>query len=134
VDLVDEQYVAWFEVGQKRRQIPGSLEHRSRRLPQIHLELVGDDVGERGLTQSRRPEYQDVIECFAALSCGLNEDLHLVLDVGLANVVGERLGAHGTVRDLVVTAAGPCNDAILLDSHTLRLDCGLQGPSDDLGG
>ena len=69
-------------------------------LPQVHAELVRDDVRERGLAEARRAEDQHVIERLAALARGLDEDLQLRLDRRLADVVGELLRAHGAVERL----------------------------------
>jgi hypothetical protein len=66
----------------KRRQIARALQHRSRGLPQIDLELIGDDVRQGGLAEARRPEDQHVIQGLAALARRLDEDLHLVLTLG----------------------------------------------------
>jgi hypothetical protein len=107
VNLVDEQHVARLEIGQQRREVARALEHRPRGLAQVHLQLVGDDVRERGLAEARRPEDQHVIERLAAIARRLDEDIHLRLDVGLADVVGERLRAHRAIDDFVVAAAVP---------------------------
>ena len=70
MDLVDEQHVARLQVGQQRREIARPLEHRARGLTQVHAQLGGDDVGERGLAEARRAEDQHVVERFAALARG----------------------------------------------------------------
>jgi hypothetical protein len=56
VDLVDEQHVVLFEVGQQRRQVAG----RSSTGPEVWRRLTPssarDDVRQRGLAQPRRAE------------------------------------------------------------------------------
>ena len=74
VDLVDEQHVARLEVREQRREVARTLEHRSRRLAQVHAELVRDDVRQRRLAESRRSEQQHVVERLAALARRLDED------------------------------------------------------------
>jgi hypothetical protein len=66
MDLVDEQHVVRFEVGQHRGQVAGALQHRARGLAQVDAHLVGDDVGQRGLAQARRAEQQHVVERLGA--------------------------------------------------------------------
>jgi hypothetical protein len=68
VDLVDEQHVVRFEVGQQRGQVAGALQHRAGGLAQIDAHLGGDDVRQGGLAQARRAEQQHVVERLAALA------------------------------------------------------------------
>ena len=51
--------------------------------------LVGDDVGERGLAEARRPVEQDVVERFAAARGRLDRHLEVLADAVLADVVVE---------------------------------------------
>jgi hypothetical protein len=62
VDLVDEQHVARFEIGQDGRQIAGLGQHRPAGGAEADAQLAGDDLGQGGLAQSRRPEQQDVVQ------------------------------------------------------------------------
>ena len=68
VDFVDEQHVVRFEIGQDRGQVAGAFQHRAGSLAQVDAHLGGDDVGQRGLAQSRRAEQQHMVERFAALA------------------------------------------------------------------
>ena len=88
-----------------RREIAGPLEHGARRLAQIDAELVRDDVRERRLAEARRAEQQRVIERFAALPRGRDEDLELRFHARLADVLGEPARPHGAVERLVVLGA-----------------------------
>ena len=105
MNLVDEQHVVLFEIREQRGEIAGPLEHGPRRLAQIDAELVRDDVRERGLAQTRRAEQQRVIERFAALPRGRDEDLELRLDARLADVLGEPPRPHGAIERFVVLGA-----------------------------
>ena len=92
MDLVDEEHVVFFEIGEQRGQIARALEHRTRGLAQIDAHFGSHDMGQRGLAQTRRTEKQQVIERFAAVACGGHEDIELLADAGLADIVGECLG------------------------------------------
>ena len=94
VNLIDEQHVPRFEIGQQRCQITGPFEHRTGGLAQIHTQFVGNDVRQRGLAEAGRPKYQYMIQGLAPLARGLYENIHLRLDVRLPDVVGQRLRAH----------------------------------------
>src|SRR4029079_385452 len=73
VDLVDEQDVAVFEIGEQRREVAGPGDHRPRRSAEIDTELASKNLGERSLAQAWRPSEEHVIECFAAsLAAAMN--------------------------------------------------------------
>src|SRR5581483_4884290 len=62
MDLIDEERVVRLQIREYGGEIAGPLEHRARGVPQAHAHLVRDDVGERRLAESRRPEEEHVIE------------------------------------------------------------------------
>ena len=74
VDLVDEQHVVRLQVGQQRRQIAGRSSTGPELWRRFDAQLVGDDVGQRGLAQPRRAEDQTVVQGLAALTGGLDKD------------------------------------------------------------
>ena len=100
MDLVDEQHVARLQVGQQRGEIAGPFEHRPRGLAQVHAQLAREDVGQRGLAESRRAEDQRVIQRLTALHRRLHEDLQLRLDLLLADIVGQLLRPDGAIDGL----------------------------------
>ena len=66
VDLVDEQDVALFEIGEQRREIAGLGDHRPGGGAEIDAELARDDLRQRGLAEARRADEQHVVERFLA--------------------------------------------------------------------
>src|SRR5882724_4347552 len=119
MDLVDEQYVARLEIGEQRREIAGALEHRPRRLPQVHAHLARDDVRERRLAEPRRTEKQHMVERFAALPRGLDEDLQLSARLLLTYVLGERRRAQRPLELFLLRGGGFRRDeAICLNGHS----------------
>ena len=54
VDFVDEEHVARVEVGQQAGQVARLVQHGTRRDAHLRPHLVGDDVRQRRLAQSRR--------------------------------------------------------------------------------
>ncbi|CFM09835.1 Uncharacterised protein [Bordetella pertussis] len=110
VDLVDEQDVVAFQVGQQRRQVARALQHGAGRLAQLHAHFVRDDVRQGGLAQARRAEQQDMVERLAALARGRDEDLQLFARALLADVFFQRLGPQGAF------------DRLLVGRHRLRRD------------
>ncbi len=67
VDLVDEEHVALFEIGEQRREIAGLGDHRPRGRAEIDAELAGDDLRERRLAEAGRADEEHVVE---RVACG----------------------------------------------------------------
>ena len=62
VDLVDEQHVALFEIGQQRREIAGLGDHRPGGGAEVDAQLARHDLRQRRLAQPRRADEQHMIE------------------------------------------------------------------------
>ena len=101
MDLVDEEHVARFQVGQQRGEIAAALDDRTRCLAQIRPHIVGDDVGEGGLAESRRPEDQHVVERVAAGARRLDEEAELLAHRRLTDVLVEAPGADPPLERLL---------------------------------
>ena len=104
VDLVDEQHVVRFEVGQQRGQVARALQHRAGGVAQVDAHLARDDVRQRGLAQAGRAEQQHVIERLLALAGGLDENVQLAADLFLARHI--RPAAWGAARAPAPPPAG----------------------------
>src|SRR5438445_13750056 len=98
MDLIDEQHVVRLEVGEQGSEVAGTLQHRARRMAQVDTELVGDDMGERRLAESRRAEQQHVIERLFALFRGLDEDRELAANFFLSDVLVKRAWPQRSVE------------------------------------
>jgi len=117
VDLVHEQHVVRLEVGQQRCEVAGLLDHRAGGHPQGHAQLVGDDVAEGGLAEAGRPEDQHVVERVAAGLGRFDVDLQLLAHRGLAEVVGQALGADAGVGGVILAGGAGADDAVV--GHTV---------------
>ena len=84
MDLVDEQHVAFVEVGEHGGEVAGAFDGRPGRDVQAHTELGGDDVRQRGLAQPRRTGEQEVIGRLASTGGGLEDDREVLADLRLA--------------------------------------------------
>src|SRR6266567_633807 len=134
VDLVDEQHVVRFEVGQQRGKVAGALEHGTRSLAQVHAELVRDDVRQRRLAESRRSEEQHVVERFLALARGLDEDRQLAAYLLLPDVLVERARPQRTLEHFLLRARRSRGDqAVGFDHCRLCLCEDLQRLLDAVG-
>ncbi len=106
VDLVDEEDVVPFQVGQQRGQVFRLFQHRPAGLPQVHAELGRDDVAQRGLAQPGRAEQQHVVQRLLPLARGPDEDLELLARLGLADVFLQQLGPQRALQRLLLRGGG----------------------------
>jgi hypothetical protein len=53
VNFIDKEHVMRLKIGQDRGEIAGFLQHRTRRLAQVNLQFVGNNMRQGGLAQSR---------------------------------------------------------------------------------
>ncbi len=93
VDLVDEEDVALFEIGEQGRQIARFDDDRPRCGAKAHAELARDDLRERGLAQPWRAEEQYMVERLAAGAGRLDEDAQILARALLADELVERARA-----------------------------------------
>src|SRR4029078_7995883 len=66
VDLVDEEDVLQLEAGEDRGHVALPRERRAGDRADADAELLADDLGERGLAETRRADEQNVVERLAA--------------------------------------------------------------------
>ena len=105
MDFVDEQHLAFLEVGQHRGEITGPFDHRTRSRTNRHPKLVGDDGCERRLAETGRPVEQHVVECLAPLACRGDRNMQVLADALLPDVLVERAWPQPRlVLDVVVRA------------------------------
>ena len=55
-----------LEVGEDGGEVAGLGQHRAGGGAEVHPQLAGDDLGQRGLAEARRAEQQHVVERLAA--------------------------------------------------------------------
>ena len=67
MDLVDEQHVALFEIGEQRREIAGLGDHRAGGGAEVDAELARHDLRQRGLAEARGADEQHVVERLVTL-------------------------------------------------------------------
>ena len=89
MNLVDEQHVARPELGENRRHVSGALDGWTRGHMDVRVHLAGDDIGQGRFAQARRAVEEDVVQGLAAVLGGGYGNRQIVLDLLLANVVGE---------------------------------------------
>ena len=116
VDLIDEQNVSFAQCGQDPDQIDGALQHRTGSGVQAHSQLVGDDMRQCRLPQTRRAVEEDVIQRFAALVGGRYRNTELFLDLFLPQHLVHRFGAESVVEIPLISLAVGIYDAFF---HTL---------------
>src|SRR5690606_39264313 len=91
MDLVSQQHIARFEIGQQGGEIAGLGDHRARSGLEVDAEFARDDLCHRRLAQARRAVQQHVIQRLAARLRGLDEDLQVFARLLLADEIAEML-------------------------------------------
>ncbi len=91
MDLIDEEHVALFEIGEKGREIAGLGDDWPRRGAKIDAELARHDLGERRLAEARRPGEEHVVKSFVAALRRFDEHLQVLLDLRLPDEFLEQL-------------------------------------------
>ena len=86
MDFVDKEHVALVEVCKKRRQIAGLFDCRTRGYADIYAELVRDNSGQSGFTQSRRAVKENVVKGFVTDFCRFDIHPEVVLGLVLTDI------------------------------------------------
>ncbi len=94
MDLVDEQHVALFQVGQQRGKVAGLGDDGPRGGAEADAQLARHDLGQRGLAEARRPREQHMVERIAARLGGLDEHLEVGARLLLADELAQVLRAQ----------------------------------------
>ena len=143
VDLVHKEDVVLVEVGEQGGQVPGLLNGRAGGDADVHPHLVGDDAGEGGLAQPRGAVEEDMVQGLVPELGRVDEHGEVLLGLFLADVLGQALGAQGSLPLVLrqraevingvsgshVTGKSRCSCRADLPS---RGSCFLQGLADDL--
>ena len=98
--LVDKQDIARLQTRQHRGQVAGALQHGSGRTLDLDAHFLGDDVGQGGLAKTGGPENEHMIERLTPALGGLDKQLHLLAHAGLANIVGQPVGADRPINNV----------------------------------
>ncbi|MEY9591396.1 hypothetical protein ABIA06_003687 [Bradyrhizobium yuanmingense] len=106
MDLVDEEHVAFFEVGQEGGKIAGLGDHGPRGGAETDAELLRHDLRQRGLAEPRGTYEQHVVQRLAALARRFDEDREILARLRLADEVGQRLRPQRGVADIIAAALG----------------------------
>src|SRR4029077_3122890 len=106
MDLVDEEHVTLFQIGEKSGEIAGLGNHRSRSGTEADAEFARDDLRQRGLAEPRRAYEQHMIERFAALARRLDEDGEVLARLRLAHEIRQKLRPQRGVAGILGTAFG----------------------------
>ena len=85
VDLVDEQHVALFEIGEQRREIARLGDDGAGGGLEVDAQLARHDLRQRRLAEARGAGEQHMIQRLAARLGRLDEDAQVLLGLGLAD-------------------------------------------------
>ena len=100
----------WRELREDADEVGALGQGRAAGDVDLRADFVGDDVGEGGLAEARRAVEQDVLDRLLAARGGVDGDLELADQGGLADVLVEALGAEGVVEAVFFFAVGFAGD------------------------
>src|SRR5439155_7885037 len=104
MNLVDEEDIVGFELGEEPRERAFVLDRRAARRVERHAHLAREDVRERRLAEAGRAAEKDVIERLATAPRRFDEDLQVLFVLLLADVLVERRGPEESIESFVVGA------------------------------
>jgi hypothetical protein len=106
MNFINKKHVVRFEIRQNGRQVTGPLKHRPGGLAHVDVHFIGDNVSKRCLSKPWRPEYQDMIERFAAPGGSSDENVHLLFDARLPDIVFQPLRTNRPIERLLLFPRG----------------------------
>ena len=95
VDFIDEQDVAFHEVGEHGGKVAGAFEGGPGGHAEAGAHFVGDNHGHGGFTESGRPGEEHMVGGDVAVFRPSENQVELVAHFGLANEFGEAAGPEG---------------------------------------
>lgn len=120
MNFVEKENLLGFERREYGREVAFAFEERTSAGFYGDVELVGDDLGERGFSESRRAIEKNVIEGFAAIASGFEGNGDVFLDALLTDVFGESFGPDAGVQARVVVGDHARNEAWRMAGVLLR--------------
>ena len=106
MDFVDEQHIAFLEIGQQRGEVPGLGNHRAGGGAKADAQLLGDDLCQSGLAQPGRADEQHMVERGPALLGRLDKHFQISPRRRLADEIGK---TGRPQRDIeIIVASGGC--------------------------
>lgn len=106
MDLVDEQHIAFFEIGQLRCKVAGLRDHRAGCRAEVDPEFLCHDLRQRRLAEAGRTDEEHVIERLAACTGRGNEHFKIGACLGLAREVRQALRAQMGLDIIVLRRGG----------------------------
>ena len=104
MDFVDKEDVLRLEGGEDGGHIPGPLNGRAGSNLDVHSHFLGNDVGQGGFAQARRPVEDDMIQRLPPQLGRLDANGQIILDLGLAHELRQLAGAQGKIQVFIIRA------------------------------
>ena len=113
MNLVDEEHVVGLEGGEQACQVAGLVEHRTTGGLDTDTEFVGDDIGEGGFTETRRAVEEHMVEGFAAVLGGADEDLEVFHHLLLTGETVESRGSQSALYIFLLRGNGTAVEVVI---------------------
>lgn len=106
VDLIDEEHIAWFEVGEDAPEIPDAFDSGTTRHLDPGAHFPGDDVSQGGLAEAGWSIEEHVIDGLTALFRGLDKNFKITLRLFLTDILGKGLRSERVFNHNVFFSVG----------------------------
>ena len=114
VNFIQEEDFFFFERGQYRGQVAFALQQRAGAGFDRHVQFVGDDLRQRGLSKTRRSVEQHVVQRFSAAARGIDGNLNIFFDAFLPDIFVKAFRPHAHVDARVFVKRLPGHNALRL--------------------
>jgi hypothetical protein len=94
MDFIDEQDIAFLNVGEDASEVTGFFDLWARGGVHLGASGLGDEVGEGGFSKTRRTGEEDMVEDVTALFRSFQHEEDAILDFFLADEFRKRRGAQ----------------------------------------
>lgn len=129
MNFVDEEHIAFIQIGQQTRNVGRLIEHRAGGRLDSASHLVCDNVRERRFSQAGRAGKKHVVQALFALRCSRHKDSQVVLDALLPHELVEMFWSQGFFDVFVPADHGRAKRVGLFDHDVLNdLGCHYTGP------
>src|SRR6267154_592236 len=114
VNFIKKEDFLFFERGQDRGQVAFAFQQRSRTGLDRHVQFVGDNLCQSGLSETRRSIEQRVVQRFVAAASRVDCNLNVFFDAFLSDVFVQALWPHAHIEPRVFVKRLPGHNPLWL--------------------
>ena len=86
MDFVNKKHIIITQIGENGCQITLTLDGRTAGHANVHVQLVGNNIGQSGFAKARRAKEQHMVQSLMTSRRSLDKDGKVILDLALADI------------------------------------------------